>query len=267
LDDDIEDTAGLYAAAFHKLVKGELDASSTDGLLDRAAMLCEQTYFRDGVRALAFADLAGEEKGLLRMLLNSNVVIPAERVGRFTLEPRQVRFFHDSMQSYLTARGLFALGDWTCLFEAAGNPAFARTGAIAAEEGGLGSELFDMCIHVFRPIARLRSALTADLARWVRTVDGPTLEDMISSAPKSVGSTLDRLTVVENLMQCIVEYCNVRDGDGEPRALAAFYAAIASRRWRPRVVPNSGVVAIPEQPGQGGGRAEESVFRRANVGR
>ena len=98
---------------------------------------------QDGRRLIVFRDSPDESK--LRRLLDAGLLVSAD--ARPGPVPTHVRFFHDSMQSYLTARALYARyasqARWDCLWRAAGEPGFAREQSDLMTEAG--SELFDEC--------------------------------------------------------------------------------------------------------------------------
>src|SRR5205823_4235937 len=133
-------------------------------------------------------------KELLTTLLESGILIPdglvASLVGH---QPHQVRFFHDSMQTYLTARGLFARSDWSCFVRAAGLPAFC---AAPGRDRRAMSELFMMCVGIFRPLDRLRDCLKQTSFDWSLTrAQDLTWRDVLLATPPRLRSALEREAV------------------------------------------------------------------------
>jgi hypothetical protein len=163
--DGTESIAGIYENAFLKLLR---DEGGGHAILDRSAMLCLETYWVDGYRTLAYAVAATERLDLLDRLVDASILVSTdERRRPHGGRPRQVKFFHDSMQSYLTARGLATKGQWDALPRAAGDPIFnrARSDLILANQA---SELFQMCLNVFES-EQLLDRLRRDLDSWANS--------------------------------------------------------------------------------------------------
>jgi hypothetical protein len=176
--------ADLYACAFEQLTGVHTpEAGARD--LAAAGDLCVRTYFRTGVRAIALPG-TGDDRVTIKRLLDAGLLVPADGgARRLASEPSQVRFVHDSMQSFVTARGLFDAGHWDELQRAAGWRPFVDQSA----ELGLGeaSELFQMCRYVFRPTEVLREHLDRDLRQWAARHGARLYEDLIARAcPSSV---------------------------------------------------------------------------------
>ncbi|MDY7225676.1 hypothetical protein [Hyalangium rubrum] len=177
----------LYEAAFRGLLRRQ-DSSLHDAedseLLAWSSALCLRTYWANGVRALRYRN--APERPQLEKLLKAGVLIPDEPSLERSQTPLQVRFFHDSMQSYLTACGLFAQEHarptWEVLWRAAADPLF--TSAQSELLAGAGSELFQMCLEVFGPEERLRRELQRQLLEWSRLYDDSlTKRDIIQAVP------------------------------------------------------------------------------------
>jgi hypothetical protein len=161
--DDVADVSELYALTFDELFA----RSSTDmppDVFDEAARLCVDTYWTTGHRPLAFLDAPEPRKKLLRALLDAGILMNIDIPRYSGAESAEVRFFHDSMQTYLAAKGLLAdEKNWPSkLIEAAGDVRFRE----ALRDDTAGPEIFDMCLNVFRPQERLRSSLASDLESW-----------------------------------------------------------------------------------------------------
>jgi hypothetical protein len=144
-------------------------------LLDRAAQLYVDTYWKDGYRSLV-SEGSGDGKNVVEALRAAGVLVPVGARSAPGESSPQLRFFHDSMQSYLTARGLFAKGMWDALPRAAGFPKF-----IEVRQGRAASELLEMCVHVFGPQERLRDVMR-------ERVESPGLQILIGSGSKRATS-------------------------------------------------------------------------------
>jgi hypothetical protein len=223
--------ADLYREAFVSLLGG---AAATDeerrSLLDAACLYCVRTYWTNGSRTLVFADATPEDAPILVRLLDSGIVVPVGPVRR--TKPAEVRFFHDSMQSFLAARGLAAGGSFDALLQAAGAPMFATDAGIL---GRPGSELFWMCIEVFGPKTVLRTHLINSVRGWGHTFGGRLARDpVIAVLPPSiaadVASAVGRnqgggVVVAEAVSRCEI----AAPADHLP--LAELFAALAPLVW------------------------------------
>jgi hypothetical protein len=159
---DVEKVADLYEEVCHRLLR---IGGESQEVIDRASALCVATYWKTGDRTLPFARAPEEQRTLLKTLLDAGLLIAAD--SRFVSPsiPIEVRFFHDSMQTYLTARGL-ANDDSqpaeAVLLEAAADPRFLR-----AEDA-----LYEWATEIFRMFLqavardRARRVLNDALQRW-----------------------------------------------------------------------------------------------------
>ncbi|MFY0578318.1 hypothetical protein ACN28S_32015 [Cystobacter fuscus] len=136
-----------------------------------AGEFCLRTYWINGIRSLRYRNAPEQER--MQKLLQAGILVPDDVNPRTGQLPSQVRFFHDSMQSYLTARGLFlrehAADAWDILWRTAADPLF--TSAQSEFSSGAGSELFQMCLQVFGPEEKLRRELTRQLLEWALLYD------------------------------------------------------------------------------------------------
>lgn len=207
---------------------GEIYADVADVLLGdetnvrRQAVweLCRVTYWLDGVRAIARNLPQFEEK--IRLLCGAGMLV--------SNAPKEVRFFHDSMQSFLTAEALWKLepNPLTLLMRAAGNPQFS-----AASKDGRGSELFRFCIEVFAPRARVITQLATDLGRWAKTYGGDLAENQIIAAvPPTIFGTSPPDLTSERLLQHSVEAAQaLPTEEAQLNGLAVLYATLAPLVW------------------------------------
>jgi hypothetical protein len=100
--------AGIFERCFLQMAGGVVGPAGALAVtqFDEALSLCLRTFWRDGERTFA---PTFEAEACIRGLLDANILHPVGaamwRRGASML-PRRVRFFHDLMQTYLTARGL-----------------------------------------------------------------------------------------------------------------------------------------------------------------
>ncbi|HZH16053.1 MAG TPA: hypothetical protein VE057_17015 [Archangium sp.] len=180
--------AALYEAAFRGLLRrGGLSSEEDLELLDWAGSFCLRTYWVHGIRSLRYRNAPEQEQ--MKKLLQAGVLVPDDDQVKPGQAPRQVRFFHDSMQSYLTARGLFTQEHqqptWDFLWRAAADPLF--TTAQSELVVSIGSELFQMCLGVFGPEERLRRELRRQLLEWAQLYDEDLRKrDITSAVPEAL---------------------------------------------------------------------------------
>ncbi len=196
---------------------------------DSAVQLCRDTYWATGDRRLRFANATHERRAVLRDLMGADLVVPAETNRADADNPHTVRFFHDSIQSYLTAVGLTGEPQWRDeLLEAAGHPRFD------ADSTGV-TELFRMCFHTFDSQPTLRKHLldsllgfSTDFAGalnrdWV--VRAANLPDLADSLPPDMAGGL---ALAQAARECFE--------NSDIRYLGSLYARVARHIW-PKVAP------------------------------
>jgi hypothetical protein len=232
--------AGVYAKTFQLLLshKGE-DAPQ---LLDEAARLCVSTYWQNGIRPLAFEGAGPERQRVLQSLRKAGILVD-EGVADLPDSPRMVRFFHDSMQSYLTALGIFRgytgnekeqTDGWKQLCRAAGDPVFKGQSDISS---GVGAELFQMCLHVFIPPEQLKLVFQNDLRSWADTHEkGLAKDDVLRACPDDLRGALElQLDPLESagvFFKKAVMLCSQDAADREVRYLGILYGGIAPLIWQ-----------------------------------
>jgi len=227
---DVDSVINLYRAVFAGLLKKAPDDEATSELLAFAETLCLSSYWEHRSRLIVFRD--NPEEGKLRVLLDAGLLVPAD--ARPGPVPTHVRFFHDSMQSYLTARALYAhhAGEsrWDCLWRAAGEPGFAREQSDLLTETG--SELFQMCSYVFGHDARLKDELERHLALCAEENDERlTKEGVLEAVPEELRRLLREVGRGQGpgpLLREASQACREHD-DGE--ALFLLYARMAPLAW------------------------------------
>ena len=191
LEGKAESIADLYQGTLDRLLRrsGHVPGQQLDAAAERLAM---ESYWTSQERTFAFDRPTQEACERVEELLRVGILIEAEGAGgRLRQKPRSVRFLHDSMQSYLVAKSLYAAGDWTVLLRAAGDSGFSTAGSELLP--GAGSEVFQMCVHVFQPASRLRSQLSRELLGWAEQF-GPNLavEQIRRALPESMVDSADQ---------------------------------------------------------------------------
>jgi hypothetical protein len=228
--------ASLYELAFRRLLRGEggVEGDEDGELLEWAGTLCLQTYWANGIRLLRYRNVPRREQ--LQKLLQAGVLVPAEPRVSAGGDPGQVRFFHDSMQSYLTARGLFARehaqARWDFLWRAAADPLFTSAGSGLGSGVG-GSELFELCLHVFGPEEKLRRELRRQLLEWAHLFDDDlTKRDITRAVPEGARRLFQAMLPADtehsprSVLEAAVAVCSDSLFD-----LAALYLRLAIVLW------------------------------------
>jgi hypothetical protein len=248
--DGADSIAAVYQQAFLQLLgrREAIDENAARRALDEAARLCLDTFWPDGHRGIAYADAAAERVELLDRLVVAGVLVPAGPVPRAG-RPRELRFFHDSMQSYLTARALFARDDWKALARAAGSPEF-QGGSDAA--GRQSSEVLQMCLEVFAPDERLAAALRGDLEAWARDHGGDLARNAVLAAISEgmrgdVEAALDPALGGGAVLHEAVRRSDAGSAAERVHRLGALYGAVAPLVW-PLRGPTIAPAAAPVEP-------------------
>jgi hypothetical protein len=227
---DVDGVINLYRAVFAGLLKKAPDDTATSELLAFAETLCLGSYWEHRSRLIVFRDNPEEAK--LRVLLDAGLLVPAD--ARPGPVPTHVRFFHDSMQSYLTARALYARhasqARWDCLWRAAGEPGFAREQSDLLTETG--SELFQMCSYVFGYDARLKAELVRHLGLCADANDERlTKEGILEAVPEELRGTLRTSGKELAPGPLLREASRVCREHAEGESLFVLYARIAPLAW------------------------------------
>ncbi|EPX64424.1 hypothetical protein D187_005558 [Cystobacter fuscus DSM 2262] len=226
--------AELYESAFRGLLRRSTVSGEEDTeLLSWAGDFCLRTYWANGIHLLRYRDSPEQEK--LQRLLKAGVLIPADLNLKGGQTPAQVCFFHDSMQSYLTARGLFARAytaeTWDFLWRAAASPIFATSQS--EFDSGSGSELFQMCLQVFGPEQKLRHELRRQLLEWAQTHDEDLMKrDLVEAVPEELRPRM-RAIMASNgelspssTLRLATEVCSEN-----LQRLGSLYMRVASLLW------------------------------------
>ncbi|MFE8604633.1 NACHT domain-containing protein [Archangium violaceum] len=226
----VDSVINLYRAVFAGLLRKAPDDAETSELLGFAEALCLGSYWRHRSRLIVFRDSPDEAK--LRMLLDAGLLVAAD--ARPGPVPTHVRFFHDSMQSYLTARALYAQyasqARWDCLWRAAGEPGFAREQSDLMTEAG--SELFQMCSYVFGYDARLKAELMRHLEQCAEANDERlNKEGILAAVPEEVRPVLRKSGRVLSPGLLLSEAGRVCAEHPDGDALFLLYARMAPLAW------------------------------------
>lgn len=214
---DVQNVADIFQAAFQSLLK---DRSQYEAAMN----LCLDTYWKTGSRSIAAGIQA--HQNTIKELLGAGILVSYNMpVNPASNTPHELRFFHDAMQDFLTADGLFNLSDdqgWTRLLPAAGAPWFTATG----------SELFSMCIHVFRPAKVLRVNLLSYLFGWADDLHRLFSAELISKGVASYGIQIAADTTITRFLKMVIDRCNaVENHEAAVQRLAALYAHLAPIVW------------------------------------
>ncbi|QRN96742.1 hypothetical protein JRI60_48500 [Archangium violaceum] len=227
---DVDSVINLYRAVFAGLLKKDPEDAATSELLAFAEALCLGSYWEHRSRLIVYRDSPDEPK--LRVLLDAGLLVPAD--ARPGPVPTHVRFFHDSMQSYLTARALYARHAaeprWDCLWRAAGEPGFAREQSDLMTEAG--SELFQMCSYVFGHDARLKSELVRHLELCAEANDERlNKEGILDAVPEELRLALRKSGRVLSPGLLLSEASRVCRAHADGEALFLLYARMAPLAW------------------------------------
>jgi hypothetical protein len=254
--------ADVYGKTFGLLLKRK--NKEDPQLLNDAAKMCVSTYWQNGYRRLAFEGIPPKRQEVLQKLREAEILVPYDmRPHPIGGNPRLLRFFHDSMQSYLTALGLFlgkseedkVIDGWKELWRAAGDPMFRDKTDIASETA---AELFQMCLHVFIPPEQLRDGFKKDLSAWVKKYErGLSKDDVLAACPGDLRQALE-LQLNDNESAGIflgkaVTLCAQIEADQEVRYLGILYGKLAPRIWhiaQEEAAERASKQPAPLEPGQ-----------------
>lgn len=171
-DAAVETIRDLYQAAVGRV----LEASGVE--LEAVLNLCLDTYWKTGDRHLPYAGQDNARKNLLSRLVQCDLLVPAtlNRADPKGATPRTLRFFHDSVQSYLTAVAVMQGNDWRTGFQrASADPRFEP------DDTGL-TELAAMCVQVHASPTEMKRHLNDTLELIARERSGPLSRDTVVAA-------------------------------------------------------------------------------------
>jgi hypothetical protein len=231
--------ADVYFRYFLRLFEAQIpEREERARWLEEVSRWCLETYWKDSLRRIRYS----EGSQLQEKLRKAGILVPADNMT----PPNEVQFFHDSMQSYLTAYGL-ALQDkegysqlprpvddpttkpWDrsrVLLWAAGYPKFVRAGADLLQTGG--TELFQMCLATFATKEGMRRWLRDELLKWAKDHKGNLRQkDVLAAIPPQLNYQT-RDTHGARILTRAAAACF--DADQQSNSLAmlgALYAGIA----------------------------------------
>jgi hypothetical protein len=245
----------IFEKTLHQLIGRDRD----DPLIGWVEGLCVETYWKgegnpneERNRLIPFGHIPPGSRPKLRRLLEVGLLQPYGS-GTVGNDPPFIRFFHDTMQSYLTACGLRdgmadsgpAVDVWKYLPRAAGHKKFGAPSEFASVYG---PELFQMCLHVFSPPAtpdRVRTiceVLEEHLGSWA---DNPVYDQKLTkdailtacpSEPENVQEELRPLLDINASpsasIRRAVHACEHPDANRELHNLTTLYVNLARRVWK-----------------------------------
>jgi hypothetical protein len=243
--------ADIYRDYFLKLFENQFPGDAGEAArfqrLEEASRYCLETYWSDGRRNCEYRPNDSHHGELQQSLKKAGVLVP---VGGITVA-KEVKFFHDSMQSYLTAMGLSdedkagygnlrrsaeeGDGPWDrrrVLFRAAGDPRFAGAHSDIVLTGS--SELFQMILATFSNKAALRQVLRTELQAWANAQhQNLRLLDFKAALPKDVAGKAKSFADNKELVTEAVEVAFKTDEhSGTVESLGALYGCLTPLIWR-----------------------------------
>lgn len=231
--------ADVYRGYFLRLFEAQFpDEGERMQWLGKAARWCLETYWRDGLRTRGY-----DADDVQQRLMTAGVLIPADDLR----PPAEAHFFHDSMQSYLTAHSLALQdregyqqlprpdddrieGPWDrgrALLWAAANEKFSKAQADILQTGG--TELFQMCLATFAPRAGLRRWLRDELKRWAADHDeNLRRKDVLAAISPAVIDQLQGTRGAARLLMAAADASYEADEKGNSvESLGHLYAGMA----------------------------------------
>jgi hypothetical protein len=187
-DAEARTVADIYGQSVETLLRRSESGDprqDTGALKEYAVALACETYWEHAERVFARDRPAARDS--TEALVEAGVLTPAGAHGR------ELRFFHDSVQSYLAAVALGRRDDWALVLAcAAGDERFLRA---PADLGHVTiSELLKMCLQVFAPASKLRDTLATELDKLASRY-----ADFIAVADVSLALAPEKRTLFEGM--------------------------------------------------------------------
>ncbi len=238
----------IYRITLEKLIERVTGGATeaTAKMVRGAEQLALDSYWEDQSRSFSRERPAPEQTQLVDDLLRAGVLAVADSQDwrqHVSSNPQYVRFFHESVQSYLTAKGLANAKSWKCFGRAAGDRDFLKAEIDLGD--GVGPELFQMCLHVFEPKWKLRQTLEAELMQWteiyrevLRIVDvkkGLTPADQLALEAKLTGPPSDASGYLRLAVKLALEEDAKNDS---AEHLGRLFAQVAPIAWEQAVANN-----------------------------
>lgn len=231
----------IYENALRRLLEKQQLESDVEGLLRGAGEVCLDSYWTKRERVLPFANAKEPQRTILEKLLRAGIVIAADdnESARTLVDrrlhnpPRGVRFFHDSMLSYLTARELHRSTQWNALLRAAGDPFFLQLRGSMLFDG---SELFQMWVHLSEEREIIKGHLISQIGDWKRDLAGDIAFNEVIKALPSVlvqpfQTQAHEASGVAYALHVAVLLCERADTHDNAH-LASFFGKLAPVVWR-----------------------------------
>jgi hypothetical protein len=238
--------ADIYRRYLLRLFESQYpDEAQRFARLGEAGNWCPDTYCKDGLHKRVY-----DASEIERQLMRAGVLISADnRISRADGQspPREVQFFHDSMQSYLTAHALASQDskqypqlprpadddskkDWDrsrVLLWAAANSKFGRARSDILQIGG--SELFQMCLATFAPRKGLRHWIRDELFSWAGDhSDNLRALDVRNAISKKLVSHFEDIRAGSEILKAAVQESFDADEKADSlNVLGTLYAGIA----------------------------------------
>lgn len=212
---------------------GKSPHEDTQAVYDRLLDLVVQTHWRN-LRTAGASEIAylPSDPAYVRAL-QAGILLRAGGGGR-GLAPVRVKFFHDSVQSFLAAHGLLRKELWRALRRAAGDGRFRRGSDILRGEG---TELFQMCLLTFGPPSVVTDHLVEALQAWAPQYVALSNQNIVDALPEELRATflkepLDQLTA-RRAVERGMELCRDAASTEETlRRLGSFFGALAPILWK-----------------------------------
>jgi hypothetical protein len=255
---ETNDVTLLYRKAFENLLRkrdGAFEHANNKRLLD-AAMFCYRTYWQTGNRHIDVETETNQDvRELLKELLAANILAPTDGEGH------SARFFHDSMQSFLTAWALRHAKPPAFLSESVARANLRRDGE---------PEIFRMCRHVLG--VDFESMLCEEVERWIQHHARFTTEHVLASLSEglradfaaSLNEKVERKLKVEQeqlarrkrhaarredatpssgtILRMAFDRCKAKDGGRIGPETLGFFERMAPYAWRREAAQ---AVAVP----------------------
>ena len=223
-------TSDVYREALRRLLK---DQHSPNEIIDQIAKLCAESTIphRDGT--LSYAEAHTQDKELLGVLKHAGILLPVEphRLDRDTPEPRALRFLHENVHAYLTARGIAIRKDWQRLDSFVAHRRL--TDAVATFDE---ADVYSLCIQLVsdRDQGALIDSMKTKLKAWARDYrEVLSLQDVYSGLDDKLDAVQSALGSNEGAGRAIVVAlgCFQKDKDArtELRLVSRLYRSVARK--------------------------------------
>jgi hypothetical protein len=223
-ENQIKDISELYEAAIEKLLdKGDLSKEQNQALIKDAAEICQASYGTKGNREII---LNQTNEPTIDVLVKCGLLTPINRNSLFGNKSLVYKFFHDTVQTYLTTIKVFVLPQdglspeniKNQLYNFAANPMFKNDEADIIFQKG--SEIFQMAILIIRryPV-KLEELIAADLKDKAEQHKLEySIRDILDALPKAV-----HISIANESGPYAAVMAGLDAVSSNPDALAEFY--------------------------------------------